>query len=87
MSDRILFIGPGGETVTGPGEHVPPLLRAVHRRNGGCGKIVAVYRHGDGWTAGKNPCRCAPRPALPAGQELARWLARATLGKTKLIDL
>ena len=49
------------------------LVAAVHTR---CGKLAAVYADGDGWRW-ERKCRCDPPPALPAGAELARHLAKA----------
>ena len=66
------------------GEFVPPLLRAVHR---GCGRTVATYSRGDGWTVSGGRCRCAPAPDLPEGAALARELAAARLGRTRKVKV
>ncbi|OBH20820.1 hypothetical protein [Mycolicibacter sinensis] len=81
-SDRILFTGPGGEVVTGPGADVPPLLKAVHKRDGGCGRVVALYWSEHGWTRTRRRCYCEPAPQLPEGPALAGALRHARHGRT-----
>jgi hypothetical protein len=67
----------------------PPLLRAVHKLDRGCGKIVAVFYdyNGIGWDRRSERCQCPGPKPLPDGDALDQAVRRARAGGSPVVKV